>query len=112
MQLKKKALILSYNRFPKGDAGAIRQEAFAKMLHDIGYNVFVLGMGQYTGAISIKCEKYSYMSMRNKKSDFLSRLNNFFGYAKKLNEFLSSNQNWDLIFVVDLPINAMNVALQ
>lgn len=112
MQLKKKALILSYNRFPKGDAGAIRQEAFAKMLNDIGYSVFVIGMGQYTGAISIECEKYSYISLRNKKSDLLSKLNNFFGYAKKLDKFISGNQNWDLIFVVDLPINAMNAALK
>ena len=110
MLSKKKALILSYSRFPKGDAGAMRQEAFAKMLNDMGYSVFVLGMGQFTGENAVNCEKYSYSSLRNKENDFYSKMNNFFGYAKKLDAFLSTSPKWNLLFVVDLPIKAMNTA--
>lgn len=111
MASKKKALILTYNRFPKGDAGAIRQETFAKMLYDMGYSVFVLGMGSFTGENVVECEKYSYLSLRNKNHDLYSKVKNFFGYARKLDLFLSKNQGWDLIFVTDLPIKAMNTAL-
>ena len=67
MLSNKKALILSYSRFPKGDAGSIRQETFAKMLNDMGYSVFVLGMGQFTGENAVNCEKYTYVKIRKNK---------------------------------------------
>ena len=109
---KKKALILSYNRFPKGDAGAIRQETFAKLFYDMGYEVYVIGMGHYTGEQAVSCKQFKYLSFRNRGNDIVSRMRNFGGYAKKLAHFLSQTSHWDLIFVVDLPINAMNIALQ
>ena len=36
-----KALILTYNRFPEGDAGAVRQFAFAKIMSKLGYHTYL-----------------------------------------------------------------------
>ncbi len=41
-------IIISYYRFPEGDAGSIRCYAFAKIFQSLGHNVKVFGMGEST----------------------------------------------------------------
>lgn len=47
-------LILSYNSFPGGDAGSLREYALGKLLSSIGHTVFFVGMG------SIACNEIGY----------------------------------------------------
>ena len=44
----KKAVIITENKYPCDDAGAIRQHATAKMLEKLGYFVVVLCYGKST----------------------------------------------------------------
>ncbi len=44
-----KIVIITGNNYPCGDAGAVRQHAMAKLLMDMGHDVFVVGYGSYTG---------------------------------------------------------------
>lgn len=103
----KNALILTYNRFPNGDAGSLRQESFAKLLENIGYTVTVIGMGTYTGNNIKKYHSTSYLSFRNKRNNLLSRVDNVFSYKNKLKQYLQSRKSVDLIMVVDIPIPSL-----
>lgn len=42
----RKAVIVTENSYPEGDAGAVRQHAFAKILKQLGYDVLVIGYGK------------------------------------------------------------------
>ena len=39
-----KIVIITGNNYPCGDAGAVRQHAMAKLLMDMGHDVFVIDM--------------------------------------------------------------------
>ena len=43
-----KAVIVTENSYPEGDAGAVRQHALAKLLLDMNYDVLVIGYGSPT----------------------------------------------------------------
>lgn len=103
------ALILSYNRFPNGDAGAIRQELFAKMLNSLGYNTLIIAMGKSTRYEQRQYKGINYISLRSEKVNMVARLCNYFGYAKKLKRKLEKIEHQDIILIVDLPMNAVKV---
>lgn len=106
-----RALIVTYNKTPDGDAGAVRQMVFAKMLQELGYYVLVVGMGvtNLETDNSMDYEGISCKSLRNSDTSFLSKLDNYFGYKYKLSKILEKEDFFDLILVVDLPINAMRL---
>lgn len=106
-----RALIVTYNKTPNGDAGAVRQMVFAKMLQELGYNVLVVGMGASTLETddSMEYEGIPCKSLRNSDTSFLSKLDNYFGYKCKLSKILEQEDIFNLILVVDLPINAMRL---
>lgn len=58
------AVIITGNKYPKEDAGAIRQHATAKILHELGYEVLVLGYGKPTGHKTNRYEEIEYISFR------------------------------------------------
>ena len=43
-----KALLVTFDKYPNGDAGAIRVHMFAKILNEAGYETFVISMGKST----------------------------------------------------------------
>lgn len=107
----KRALIITYNKFPEGDAGAVRQYVFSKLLIELGYETTVIGMGN---SDLMKMSTYAgveYTSFRNANMKLCSKLDNYFGYGKKLKSFLVKSKKYDLLLVVDLPLNAMNIAV-
>lgn len=101
------ALLITYNRFPNGDAGAVRQEAFAKLLQLVGYEVNVICMGAYTEFDSKEYEGIPYVSFRNKSSSLYSKINNVIFFKRKLKRYLNVNRNISLILVVEIPILAL-----
>ena len=48
MDNRKNFFIITWNNYPEGDAGAIRQHAFSKNIKDLGYRPIIIGMGKTT----------------------------------------------------------------
>lgn len=103
----KRALILTYNRYPEGDAGAVRQLAFAKLLLELQFEPLIIGMGPAIGNQVKSYKNIKYTSFRNSGNNFFIKVKNFIGYKGKLKKFLKINPTFDLILTVDLPLNAM-----
>lgn len=100
-------LIVTYYRYPDGDAGSVRQHMFAKMYKELGYDVTIVGMGECTDFKVKKYDGIPYVSFRNRKSDTLSKLNNYLGFKKHLKNFLKTQNGLDVIHIVDIPANAL-----
>lgn len=86
-----KAVIVTENSYPEGDAGAVRQHALAKLLLDMNYDVLVIGYGSPTkGNINVY-DGVKYTSFRensvNKVKRICDRLvfaDKVFNYIKKI----------------------------
>ncbi len=68
------AVIITENKYPLGDAGAIRQHATAKILQELGFCVTVVGYGKYTGNTLNEYEGVKYISLRAKSENKFVRL--------------------------------------
>lgn len=66
-------LIVTTNKYPNGDAGAIRQHMMARILQKRGYKVFVIGFGDKTKGVQ-SYENVKFISLRSENSNLLSRL--------------------------------------
>lgn len=104
-------LVISFNRFPDGDAGSIRSFAFGKLLKNMGNDVTFIGMGD-TPCFKIESYRgFSYTSLRIKDShiSFRNRLKNYFGFKDRLRDFIlqyNLQKRIDTILMVQLPLNA------
>lgn len=100
------ALIVTYYRYPQGDAGAVRQHGFAKLLTMLGYDVTVIGMGDADGGKVNTYDGISYVSLRH--TGKLSRVLNILHYKKQLRKFIKSRpQKPDVILFVGAPYPAL-----
>lgn len=98
----KKALIVSTNKFPQGDAGAIREESFAKLFQKIGYEVLVAGLGQSTGFQIKQYSGIDYISLRSSREDYISRYCNRRFYSKRLKKYVLNDSNkYDCVLFVN-----------
>lgn len=102
-----KVLIVTYNKFPNGDAGAVRQAAFAHMLQNKGHEVYVIGMGPSTQGESLVFEGISYTSFCEKRKSIIDRFLNSVQFKNKLHAHLIQNK-YDAIIAVDMPISAFS----
>ncbi len=84
----KRALIVSTNKFPQGDAGAIREESFARLFQEIGYDVLVVGLGKATEYRIKQFSGINYLSLRANHEDYLSRFCNRKLYPKRLRKYV------------------------
>lgn len=103
----KELLIITYNTYPNGNAGAVRQHIFAKAFMDMGFIVNLIGMGENTDFKYKNFEGVSYISLRNKKKDFINKVLTKLLYKKRLKKAMSKFSP-DVIMVVDLPLSVMN----
>lgn len=105
-------LIISYSKFPEGDAGSIRRHAFGKLLKKMGHKVFVIGMGD-TPCYNIRVFKgveYTSLRINQNQNSLLKRLENYFEFKQRLKQFTtqySAENKIDAILVVDIPLNAL-----
>lgn len=67
------AVIITENKYPLEDAGAIRQHAMAKILKDLGYEVTVVGYGKYTGKTQKEYDGIKYISLKPKSQNKIIR---------------------------------------
>lgn len=98
-----KAVILTRNSYPCGDAGAVRQHAMAKMLQELEYDVFVIGYGKTDEKQIQTYEGVDYVSLRlecrNKVEALYSML--FFG-NRAISYLKERKEKIDLLLVVDM----------
>ena len=100
-----KALIVTYYRYPQGDAGAVRQHSFAKLLTQIGYDVTVIGMGDADPGKVKQYDGIDYVSFRHIGK--LARFQNILCYKKELQKFLAKTGAPDVILFVGAPYPAL-----
>lgn len=93
-------------KYPSGDAGSVRQNSFAKIYNKLGFDVTVIGMGPSTEFTVKENDGIKYISFRYGNSP-VSKLKNYFLFAKNLKSFLYKNEQPELIQVVDIPFNAL-----
>lgn len=106
----KKALFVTTDKYPDGDAGAVRTHTFAKMLQMLGYQPTVVGMGK---AINFKFQNEDgiiYTSFRLSSSSIFSRIKGRLGFSKRLKAtLLKEDSFWDVIFVGLVSRRTMNI---
>ena len=100
-------LIVTYYKYPDGDAGAVRQYSFAKLYKKAGFDVTVAGMGDYTDFKTKDYNGIPYISFRNAKNSIFYKMLNYLGFKYRLRAFLKIFGDCDYIQVVDIPPNAL-----
>ncbi len=105
----KKALIVTTDRYPNGDAGAVRTHAFAKLLQMLGYQPTVVGMGESTDFKFRKEDGVIYTSFRLSSSDIVSRIKGRLQFCKRVKStLLHKDTSWDIILVGLVSRETMN----
>lgn len=103
-------VFITTNKFPNGDAGAIREYMFGKMLNLSGHNVFFIGMGVSDNFETMNYNGYKYTTLRLNYSNIIGKLRNYFGYSRRLKKYLkcySASSKIDVLWIVGLPLNAL-----
>lgn len=104
--MNKYVIMVSPNNFPQGDAGAIRDEQFAKIYQYLGYDIFYIGMNPYIKESDYK--KIKVFSLYSKKRSILEKAKNYIIYPKQLlrliSEIESNNGKPAIIHFYDLPL--------
>ncbi len=89
---KNKIVIITGNKYPEGDAGAIRQHSFSKIFQSLGYKPIVIGMGEYTNFVEKKYDGISYYSLRYKSNSIVSRVLGRFLFLYNLKGIIRKNR--------------------
>ena len=87
---KGKFLIITANRFPTGDAGAVRLRAFASLLKELGYVPIVIGMGDATRFSKKTYEWIEYYSLRYSSRHIFFRILGRILYSRNLKKIVNS----------------------
>ena len=102
----KNLLIVTYYRYPNGDAGAVRSHTFAKLFQSLGISVVVLGMGHSTDFLLKEYDNVPYISLRHSGQGMFARVKNYLGYKKNLQTFLK-NRDFDGFLYIGGPKNGL-----
>ena len=70
----KSAVIITSDNYPCGDAGAVRQHAFAKILQSLDYKVLVLGYGKSENGMTGTYEGVDFVTFRPNSGNILIRV--------------------------------------
>lgn len=81
-------LIITWNKYPEEDAGAVRQHAFAKNLSDLGFKPIIIGMGSSTEFDFKEYDGITYASLRYKSNYILFRVLGRLLFSRNLHRIL------------------------
>lgn len=104
--MKNDILFVTYDRYPNGNAGAVRQHVFAKSCMDIGYEINLIGMGMSTNFEYMEYEGVRYISLRHSNTNLFYKLLDKVFYKKRLKKLLAE-QRPKAIMIVDLPLRCI-----
>ena len=99
----RKAVIVTENSYPEGDAGAVRQHAFAKILKQLGYDVLVIGYGKNFDNKICKYDGVNFISCRPNQENIISRIICRVKFGTKVYRYIKQHYNFlDVLMVVDI----------
>lgn len=100
--MKNTFIIITADKYPNGDAGAVREHAFALILKKLGYTPVVIGMGPSSDFKEKTYDGISYYSLRYKSANVffrvLGRLN-FKKNSKKILRKFNRNKIKGILYV-------------
>lgn len=102
-------LEISYNKFPNGDAGAVRSYVLAKLFSSIGFDTFFADMGfsNYLDIREYNGFKYTSLRINQEGNNLLGKIRNYFGYQFRLRKFINSfirKNKPEYILVTTIPL--------
>lgn len=99
-----RALIISTDRFPKGNAGATRQEVFAKLFNLNGYDVDVIGLGDNT-KFQWRCltDRIRFISVREEGKSILKRVVGRLLFTHRVKKICEAEKKYDVILIESVP---------
>ena len=101
--MKMNAVIITGNKYPLEDAGAIRQHATAKIFQSLGYNVLVLGYGKPTDGEVRTCDGVNYVSFRPVSKNKLVRALFRYFFVNRVAHYIGKNiEKIDVLLVIDV----------
>lgn len=99
----KNAVIITGNKYPDGDPGAVRQHSMAKIFESLGYDVFVIGYGNTSRNIVNTYENIKYTSMRTAASNQIVRLAARICFGYRVIRYMKKNKMFpSVLLVVDV----------
>lgn len=98
-------LMITPNKFPNGDAGAVRDEYFAKIYMELGYEVYHIGMNP--NMISDTYKNIHYVSIYRDNSSLSKKILNSIQYKNRLiaeyRNIIEQKGMPSLIHIYDIP---------
>lgn len=107
-----KILIITYSRFPEGDAESVRLHTIGKLLRDIGHSVSFVGMGFGNYLEKLEYDGFPYISLRKESNSNLSKFYYYFNFNNRLKRYLLSylrSFKLDAILFADVPLVTINM---
>lgn len=106
-------LMISPNNFPNGDAGAVRDEYFAKIYQELGYDIIHFGMNDIQKKGIYK--NVEFMSLYKNNKSIIYKLMNIITYPIRLNNLYIKMRNDygtpAVIHIYDIPKKCINWAI-
>ncbi|MFR3627893.1 MAG: glycosyltransferase [Lachnospiraceae bacterium] len=104
-----KALLVTFDKYPNGDAGAIRVHMFAKILNEAGYETFVISMGKSTNnRIIVEDDGINHISYRGNSDNAISKVMYYAKFPIKLYNYLKQN-DIDIIIHTQVDVYSLYV---
>lgn len=97
-----KLLIITMNKFPDGDAGAIRQMAEAKILQKYYDDIFVIGYGDCTNFQKVNFSEGKYISLRENGVSMYLKIRGRLFFNRRARQEMNVFKP-DTILVIDIP---------
>ena len=84
-----KALLVTFDKYPDLDAGAVRIHMFAKILQEAGYETFVISMGKSThNRMILENDGINHISFRGDSSNTIVKAMYYLEYPIRLYKYL------------------------
>lgn len=103
-------LMVVPSNFPNGDAGAVRDLAFANIFQKLGYNVFLIGAGK--GNVEGDYNGVHYYSVFREAHNKIDHLNRFLksksAYVSVINHLIDKNGLPAILYVNDVSHGVIN----
>lgn len=105
------AVIIGLNDFPNGDAGAVRQFAFARIYQELGYDVVVICQNRESSEGDY--QKIHFYSIYRERNSAFEQASFYFGLKKKVLDILGGvirekGEMPALLQIGEIPYNCIN----
>ena len=105
------AVMIGLNNFPNGDAGAVRDLAFARIYQELGYDVVMICQSRESDKGNY--QKICFYSIYSQRNSILEHASFYFGIKKKVKDILydviqEKGEAPSLLHITELPYNCIN----